>query len=203
MSMFGIKNTLDLSTMMRDKNRSLKYLKLLTVVLAFVLIILFSSPSLSFSRSKNYNETDQYHRTQKTYKETAPNHRQFIDYRDRQTTYPPTDRGRQLLLQVKNYKRGYNKLSPEEKKMLKRKYRQWQSMPEERQEILRQRMEKWKQLPSEEREHMQERFQQWQKLPPEERERTREKLRKWNALPPEEKEQILQKFRGPGSKRRP
>lgn len=203
MSMFGIKNTLDLSTMMRDKYRSLKYLKPLTVVLAFVLIILLSSPSLSFSRSKNYNETDQYHRTQKTYKETAPNHRQFIDYRDRQTTYPPTDRGRQLLLQVKNYKRGYNKLSPEEKKMLKRKYRQWQSMPEERQEILRQRMEKWKQLPSEEREHMQERFQQWQKLPPEERERTREKLRKWNALPPEEKEQILQKFRGPGSKRRP
>ncbi|MDH3566147.1 MAG: DUF3106 domain-containing protein [Desulfobacteraceae bacterium] len=189
--------------MMRDKYRSLKYLKPLTVVLAFVLIILFSSPSLSFSRSKNYNEADQYHRTQKTYKETAPNHRQFIDYRDRQTTYPPTDRGRQLLLQVKNYKRGYNKLSPEEKKMLKRKYRQWQSMPEERQEILRQRMEKWKQLPSEEREHMQERFQQWQKLPPEERERTREKLRKWNALPPEEKEQILQKFRGPGSKRRP
>jgi len=203
MSMFGIKNTLDLSTMMRDKYRSLKYLKPLTVVLAFVLIILLSSPSLSFSRSKKYHEADQYHRTQKIYKETAPNHRQFIDYRDRQTTSPPPDRGRQLLLQVKNHKRGYKKLSPEEKKMLKRKYQQWQSMPEERQQILRQRMEKWKQLPSEERELMQERFQQWQKLPPEERERTREKLRKWNALPPEEKEQILQKFRGPGPKRRP
>ena len=203
MSMFGIENTLDLSTMMRDKYRSLKYLKPLKVVLAFVLIILLSSPSLSFSRSKKYNKTDQYPRTQKTFKEAAPNHRQFIDDRDRQTTYPPADRGRQLLLQVKNYKRGYKKLSPEEKKMLKRKYRQWQSMPEERQQILRQRMEKWKQLPSEERELMQQRFQQWQKLPPEERERTREKLRKWNALPPEEKEQILKKFRSPSSKRRP
>jgi len=203
MTMFGIKNTLDLSTMMRDKYRSLKYLKPLTVVLAFVLIILLSSPSLSFSRSKKYNKTDQYHRTQKAFKEAAPNHRKFIDFRDYQTTYPPTDRGRQLLLQVKNYKRGYKKMSPEEKKMLKRKYRQWQSIPEERQQILRQRMEKWKQLPSEERELMQQRFQKWQKLPPEERERTREKLRKWNALPPEEKEQILKKFRSPSSKRRP
>ncbi len=203
MSMFGIKNTLDLSTMMRDKYRSLKHLKPLTGVLAFVLIILLSSPSLSFSRSKKYNEAASYHRTQKTYKEIAPNHGQSIDYRDRRTTYPPTDRGRQLLLQVKNYKRGYKRLSPEEKKRLKRKYHQWQSMPEERQQILRQRMEKWKQLPSEERELMQQRFQQWQKLPPEERERTREKLRKWNALPPEEKDQILKKFRSPGSKRRP
>jgi hypothetical protein len=203
MSMFGIKNTLDISTMKRDKYRSLKYLKPLTVVLAFVLIMLLSSPTVSFSRSKKYNKTNQYHRTQKTYKETASNHRKFIDYRDRQTTYPRTDRGGKLLLQVKNYKRGYKKLSPEEKKMLKRKYKQWQSIPEERQQILRQRMEKWKQLPSEERELMQERFQQWQKLPPEERERTREKLRKWNALPPEEKEQIRRKFRRPGSKRRP
>jgi hypothetical protein len=201
--MFGIKNTLDISTMKRDKYRSLKYLKPLTVVLAFVLIMLLSSPTLSFSRSKKYNETNQYHRTQKTYKETASNHRKFIDYRDRQTTYPRTDRVRKLLLQVKNYKRGYKKLSPEEKKMLKRKYKQWQSIPEERQQILRQRMEKWKQLPSEERELMQERFQRWQKLPPEERERTREKLRKWNALPPEEKEQIRRKFRRPGSKHRP
>ena len=203
MSMFGIKNTLDLSTMMRDKYRSFKYLKPLTLVLAFVLIILLSSPTLSFSRSKKYNGADQHFRTQKTYKEAASSHRQSMDYRNFQTTYPPADRERQFLLQVKNYKEGYKKLSPEEKKMLKRKYQQWQSMPEERQQLLRQRMEKWKQLPSQEQELMQERFQKWQKLPPEERERTREKLRKWNALPPDEKEQILQKFRGPGSKRRP
>ncbi len=189
--------------MMRDKNRSLKYLKPLTLVLGFVLIVLFSFPSLSFSRSKKYHEADQYHRAQKTYKKYVPNRRQFMGHRDRQTTYPLTDRRRQLLFQVKNSKKGYKKLSPEEKKMLKRKYQEWQSMPEERQQILRQRMKKWKQLPSEDRELMQERFQQWQKLPPEERERTREKLRKWNALPPEEQEQIRQKFRNPRSKRRP
>ena len=203
MSMFGIKNTLDLSTMMKNRYRSFKYLKPLTLVLAFVFIMRLFSPTLSFSRSKKYDGADPHFRTQKTCKEIPPNHGRFIDYRDRQTTYPPPDRGRQFLLQAKNHKRGYKKLSPEEKKMLKRKYQQWRSMPEERQQLLRQRMEKWKRLPSEDRELMQERFQQWQKLPPEERERTREKLREWNALPPEEKEQILQKFRGPGSKRRP
>lgn len=203
MSMFGIKNTLDLSTMMKNRYRSFNYLKPLTFVLAFVFIMRLFSPTLSFSRSKKYNGAAPHFRTKNTYKEITPNQGQFVDYRERQTTYPPPDRGRQFLLQAKNHKRGYKKLSPEEKKMLKRKYQQWRSMPEERQQILRQRMEKWKQLPSEERELMQERFQQWQKLPPEERERTREKLREWNALPPEEKEQILQKFRGPGSKRRP
>jgi len=203
MSMFGIKNTLDLSTMMKNRYRSFRYLKPVTLILAFVFIMRLFSPTLSFSRSEKYNGAVPHLRAQKTYKKIPPNHGQFIDYRDRQTTFPPPDRGRQFLLQAKNYNRGYKKLSPEEKKMLKRKYQQWRSMPEERQQLLRQRMKKWKQLPSEERELMQDRFQQWQQLPPEERERTREKLRQWNALPPEEKERILKKFRGPGSRGRP
>ena len=203
MGVFGTINTLDLSTMMRDKKKSFTCLRPLTVVLAFVFIILLSSPSLSFSRSKKYNGADQCTRTQKISKEAVPNPREFIDCRDRQTTYPPAVWKRQWLLQVKNDNIGYKNLSPEEKKMLKRRYQQWQSMPEERQQLLRQRMEKWKQLSSEERELLQQRFRQWKKLPPEERERTREKLREWNALSPEEKEQILQKFRNPGSRRRP
>jgi hypothetical protein len=202
MGMFGMKNTLDLSTMIRDRYRTLKYLKPLRVALTFGLIMLLSFPSVGFSRPKKY-EAASYHRTPKICIEIATNHGRFIEYRDRQKKYPSTDRWGQSLLQAKNYKKGYKKLSPEERKMLKRKYRQWRSMPEERQQILRRRMEKWKQLPPEERERMQQRFHQWQKLPPEERERTREKLRKWNALPPEEKERIRQRFHRPGSKHRP
>ena len=189
--------------MIRDKYRSFYQLEPLTLVLAVVLITGLAFPTLSHGRSKTHKGADPYPRTRSIYREMSSNHLQVVDYRGGQPNCPTTDRKRRFFLQAKNYKKGYRKLSPEEKKRLKKKYQQWRSMPQERQQLLRQRMEKWNQLPSEERELMHQRFQQWKKLPPEEREQTREKLRKWNGLSPEEKEKIRKKFRGPTSRHRP
>lgn len=167
------------------------------IVLTFVFIFLISFPALSLEPSKKFNRTIPFDSIREIHQNAHPKNGKSMDFQDLRILYPPIDERRQFLFLAKNYRKGYKKLSPEEKEMLKKRYQEWESMPEERQEVLRRRMKKWKQLSPAERQVLQQRFQQWQKLSPEERKRTREKLQEWDRLAPGEKDQILQKFREP------
>ena len=183
--------------MMEHKYRRLKGFKPYVAVLTLVLMILFSFPALSLSRSKRPIRGDRLLDTQNYHKKMrlkdGDNYILIDKYRD---YYMPLSRKSPYLLLTKNYRNEYNRMSPEEKRILKKRYQEWESLPEYKQQMLRHRMEKYKQLPPQERERFRQRHRQLQKLPPEERFMIREKLRKWDSLPPEEQEQIRQRFRG-------
>ena len=104
-------------------------------------------------------------------------------------------RRRPYLYLINNYSRNYNRLSPEEKNMLQRRLKEWESLSPERRRILRHRMEEYNRLPSGERRRFQQRYRRLQKFSPEERHEIREKLQRWNTLSPGEKEQIRRRFR--------
>lgn len=183
--------------MMEYNYRSLKEFKPYVTVLTLVLVILFSFPASSLSRSKRLNRGNRLQDTQNSHKKMGSEDRDDFTLMDKHWFYEPLIRISSYPLLTKNYRNRYNSLSPEEKTMLKKRYQEWESLPEQKQQMLRHRMEKYKQLPPEERERFQKRHRQLQKLPPDERYRIREKLRKWDSLSPEEQEQIRQRFRNP------
>jgi len=182
---------------MEHKYRSLKEFKFCVTVLTLVMVILFSFPALSWSRSKKNSRETHLQDTQKYHKKMRSKNRVNFTFPDKHWFYAPLDRGDSYPLLSKNYRKRYNRLSPKEKTMLKKRYQEWESLPEHKQQMLRRRMEKYKQLPPQERERFQQRHRQLQKLPPDERYRIREKLQKWERLSPDEKEQIRQRFRKP------
>jgi hypothetical protein len=187
---------LDLFKMMEHNYRSLKEIKPYVAVLTLVMVILFSFPALSMSRSKRLNRGNRFQDTQNYHKKMRSEDRYDFALLDKHWFYAPLNRSRSYPLLTKNYRNRYNSLSPEEKTMLKERYQEWESLPESEKEMLRRRMEKYKRLPPQERERFRQRHRQLQKLPPDERYRIREKLRKWDSLSPEEQEQIRQRFRG-------
>ena len=89
----------------------------------------------------------------------------------------------------------YQNLTPEEKAVLRRKYREWQSLPPEEKRALRHRMEQWRTLPDDERRLYRHRYDQWQQLSPKERQGLRKKLDNWKNLSPDEKEYIKRRFK--------
>ena len=182
---------------MEHNCRSLKEFKPYITVLTMVLVILFSFPALSLSRSKRLNRGNRLQDTQKYHKKMRSKDRDDFTLRDKHWEYIPLGRRSSYPILTKNYRKKYNRLSPEEKTMLKKRYQEWELLPEQKQQMLRRRMEKYKQLPPQERERFQQRHRQLQKLPPDERDMIREKLQKWDRLSPDEKEQILQWFRSP------
>jgi len=182
--------------MMEHKYRRLKGFKPYGFVLTLVLVILFSFPALSLSWSKRANRGDRLQDTQNYHKKMRLKDRDDFALLYKNWDYIPLSRKSLYPLLTKNYRNEYNRLSPEEKTMLKKRYQEWESLPEYKQQMLRHRMEKYRQLPPRERERFQKRHRQLQKLPPDERYKIREKLRKWDSLPPDEKEQIRQRFRG-------
>jgi len=171
--------------MVEHKYRRLKGFKPYVAVLTMVLVILFSFPALSLSRSKTPNRGDRLQDIRNYHKKMRLEHRGYMPL-SRRSSYP---------LLTKNYRNEYNRMSPEEKRILKKRYQEWESLPEHKQQMLRHRMERYKQLPPQERERFRQRHRQLQKLPPGERYEIREKLRKWDSLSPEEQEQIRQRFR--------
>lgn len=183
--------------MMKHNYRSLKEFKPYVTVLTVVLVILFSFPALSLSRSKRLNRGDRLQDTQKYDKKMRLKNRNDLNFMKKHWDYVPLSRRRSYPLITKNYRKKYNRLSPEEKTMLKKRYQEWESLPEQERQILRRRMEKYKRLPPQERERFRQRHQQLQKLSPDERYMIREKLQKWDRLSPDEKEQIRQRFRNP------
>ena len=183
--------------MMEHKYRRLKGFKPYVAVLTLVLMILFSFPALSLSRSIRQNRGDHLQDTQKYHRKMRlQNQDNYILIDKYREYYIPLSRRSPYPLLTKNYRNEYNRMSPEEKRIIKKRYQEWESLPEYKQQMLRRRMEKYKQLPPQERERFRQRHRQLQKLPPEERYKIREKLRKWDSLSPEEQEQIRQRFRG-------
>ena len=178
------------------KYRQLKRFKPFVTVLTLALVILFFFPALSLSRSKRLNSGNRLQDTQNYHKKMGSNDRDDFTLRDKDWDYITLSRRRSYPLLTKNYRNEYNRMSPEEKTMLKKRYQEWESLPEHEKDMLRRRMEKYKHLPPQERERFQQRHRQFQKLPPDERYRIREKLQKWDSLSPEEQEQIRQQFRG-------
>jgi len=182
--------------MMEHKYRRLKGYKPYITVLTLGLVILFSFPALSWSESKRSNRGSSFWNAKTYDQEMQQRHWGGFNITDKHWSYSPSKWIVSYPLLTKNYRHEYNRLSPEEKNRLKRRYQEWESLPEEKQQMLRRRMEKYEQLPPQERERFQQRYRQFEKLPPDERFMIREKLRKWDSLPPEEQEQIRQRFRG-------
>jgi Protein of unknown function (DUF3106) len=192
----GIPEYLGILKMMEHNYRSLKELKPYVNVLTLVLVIIFFFPALSLSRSKKLNRDNHLQDTQNYHKNMRSKDRNDFILLDKHGDYKPLSRRSPYPLLTKNYRNKYNRMSPEEKTMLEKRYQEWESLPEHKQQMLRRRMEKYKRLPPKERERFQQRHRQLKKLPPDERYKIREKLQKWDRLSPDEKEQIRQRFRG-------
>jgi hypothetical protein len=184
-------------SMMKHTYWSKKKFKSCIAIVAMMLIILCFFPAFSWSRSKRFTESHPLEITQKYNREMSITDRDLLYPFDRIKDYTQFDGRRPYPFLTKDYSRNYNRLSPEEKNMLKRRLEEWESLPPERQRILRHRMEQYKRLTPRERHLFHQRYQQLQKLPPDERHKIREKLRRWDTLPPGEKEQIRRRFREP------
>jgi len=182
--------------MMKHNYRSLKEIKSYVTVLTLMMLILISFPALSWSGSNGSNRGVCFQDAQTYDQKLQKRHRNAFNFPDKHWFYAPSNRKNSCLLLSKNYRKRYDRLSPEEKTMLKRRYQEWESLPEYKQQMLRRRMKKYQQLPPRERERFKQRHRQLQQLPPDERYNIREKLQKWDRLSPEEKEQIRQRFRG-------
>jgi hypothetical protein len=140
------------------------------------LMIFCSLPSTSFSASKKHIHE----------KIIAP----FLENNELQM-------GIQTLL-AKKKKNDWNNredLSPEEKKFLEEKYKEWKSLSREEKKLIRRRLNKWKKMSPEEREIYQRIFQQWQNLTPEERKKLQEDLQHWEDLPGHKKDAIRHQFK--------
>ncbi len=183
--------------MMEQKYRWLKGLKLCVAVLMLMLVVWVAFPALSWSGSKRPNKGARFQDAQTYDQKMRQRHRGGFNLPDRHGSFAPSGRRGYYPLLSKNYKKRYDRLSPEEKTRLKRRYQEWESLPEQKQQMLRRRMKKYEQLPPQERERFKQRHRQLKKLPPDERYMIREKLRKWDRLSPEEQEQIRQRFRRP------
>ena len=181
---------------MERKCRLLKGSKLCITVLT-LLLVLFSFPAMSWSRSRTINRETWLHAAQRYDKKMRLRNLEDFSFAKKYLSYTPLNSKGPYLFLARNYRDRYNRLSPKEKNMLDERYREWESLPEQERQRLRHRMKKYKQLPPKERERYQHRYRQWQKLSPDERYMIREKLQKWDSLPPEEKEQIRQRFRNP------
>jgi len=192
----GISEDLFILKMMKHNYRSLKEFKPYVTVLTLMMLILISFPALSWSGSNGSNRGVCFQDAQTYDQKLQKRHRNAFNFPDKHWFYAPSNRKNSCLLLSKNYRKRYDRLSPEEKTMLKRRYQEWESLPEYKQKMLRRRMKKYQQLPPRERERFKQRHRQLQQLPPDERYNIREKLQKWDRLSPEEKEQIRQRFRG-------
>jgi hypothetical protein len=181
--------------MMKHNYRSLKELNLYLTVLTVITVILLSFPPFSWSRSKKLNSVFPLQDTQTTDQKMQKRHRDGFNFPDKHWFYTPSNKRGSCPILSKNYRKRYDRLSPEEKKMLQRRYQEWESLPEHKQQMLRRRMKKYEKLSPPERERFKQRHRQLQQLPPDERYRIREKLQKWDRLSPDEKEQIRQQFR--------
>jgi hypothetical protein len=114
----------------------------------------------------------------------------FLEYKKIQT-------GIQTLLAKKKNKDWKNRedLSPEEKKFLEEKYKEWKSLSREEKKLIRRRLNRWKKMSPEKREIYQRIFQQWQNLTPEERKKLQRDLQYWDSLPEHKKDAIRHQFK--------
>lgn len=89
----------------------------------------------------------------------------------------------------------WQELSPEQRKKLKQRYRQFQKLPPEEQQKLRQRYERFRDLSPEKKQRMLERHRRLQQLTPQQRERLQQDWQRIQKLPPEERRQLRKELR--------
>jgi len=183
--------------MMEHKHSGLNRVSPRVAVLALMLAIGIVFPALGWGGSKMPNKDARFHESKTRDQNYWQRQRVGFSLPDRHGSHASSDGMGSYLLLSKNYNQRYDRLSPEKKRMLKERHREWESLPQEKQQMLRHRMKKYEQLPPQERERFQERYRQLKQLPPDERHMIREKLQKWDRLPPQEQEQIRQRFRRP------
>jgi hypothetical protein len=164
---------------------------------AMMLIFFCFFPAFSWGRSIGFAEGRQVKTAEKYDRKMLMVDGDGLYLFDKNKENAQFNQRRPYLFLINDYRRNYNHLSPEEKTMLQRRLKEWESLSPERQRILRHRMEEYNRLPSRERHLFRQRYRRLQKLSPDERHEIREKLRRWNALPPGEKEQIRRRFREP------
>jgi len=91
-------------------------------------------------------------------------------------------------------KRKFDKLSPEEKAGLRKRYKEWRSLPQKDKEMLRRRKNMWDSMSPQDRHYYIRRHKQWKKMTPEERRHLRYKLEHFGNLTPKEQYQIRKRF---------
>lgn len=102
----------------------------------------------------------------------------------------------------------WQQMSPEQRKELKQRYRQFQQLPPEEQQKLRQRYERFRELSPEKKQRMLERHKRLQQLTPQQRQELHREWQRIKQLPPEQRSQqrrLLQQqyFNGQHGKNRP
>ena len=181
--------------MIKHTCRSHKRVTLRVATVALMLITYCFFPSFSWGRSVEFSEGHRFKNTQDYDREILMVKGGVLYPLDNRAVYETLNPRRSYLFFARNHGRNYNRLSPEEKTMLQRRLKEWESLSPERKRILRHRMEEYNRMPPRERHLFRQRYQRWQKLTPDERNRIQEKLRRWDKLPPSEKEQIRRRFR--------
>ncbi len=88
----------------------------------------------------------------------------------------------------------WQKLSPEQRKELQQRYRQFQEMPAAEQQKLRQRYDRFRELSPEKKQRMQERHRKFQQLTPEQREKLQQEWKRIKQLPTKDRSQQRQKL---------
>ena len=184
-------------SMMKHTFGSHKRFKPCVTGVAMMLIIFCFFPAFGWGRSMGFAEGHQLKNIQKYDGEMLIVDGDLLYPFEKSKDYERFNQRGSYPFLTKNYGRNYNRLSPQEKTMLQRRFKEWESLPPERKRILRHRMEEYNRLPSRERNLLRQRYRRLQKLTPDERNRIQEKLRRWNTLSPGEKEQIRKRFREP------
>lgn len=184
-------------SMMKQTCRSYNRIKRRVAVVTMMLILFCVFPAFSWSQSKRFAEGRQFKNTGKYTPKMLMIDENLLDPLDKYKANTQFNHRRPYSFLTKYYSRNYNRLSPEEKAMLQRRLKEWESLSPEKRRILRHRMEEYNRLPLRERHLYRQRYRRLQKLSPDERREIREKLRRWNTLPPGEKEQIRKRFHEP------
>ncbi len=88
----------------------------------------------------------------------------------------------------------WQQLSPEQRKELQQRYRQFQEMPAAEQQKLRQRYDRFRELSPEKKQRMLERHREFQQLRPEQREELHREWQRIKQLPAQDQSQERQKL---------
>jgi hypothetical protein len=90
--------------------------------------------------------------------------------------------------------KNWERLSPEEKTKLRKKYEEWQSLSPEEKEKIRRRMKRLNKMSPQERKTYQQLHRKWRHLPPEDRKQLQKELNDWENLTPQQQEDIRRQF---------
>ena len=100
-----------------------------------------------------------------------------------------------LTDKYKSAREKFNKLSPEDKYILRERYRKYLKLPPAAKEILQKRHIEWKKLSPENKKRLKRQYKQFKDMDKVKRERLLERLKKLQKMSPEEREKRLDKLK--------